>query len=195
MATTARPACELVQHLRRPNPQYLDKVQPDVNIKMRAILVDWLVEVSEEYRLCADTLYTTINFLDRFMSLHVVQRNQLQLVGVSCMWLAAKYEEIFPPNVGDFCYITDNTYTKEQMIQMEELILKTLSYELTVPTTKTFLRRLLQVGPERVAMTAVQSCSQASHPLPSSLLPANQPFLSTCRCATRMSTYTSYPTT
>eukprot|EP00195_Chlamydomonas_chlamydogama_P010582 CAMPEP_0202902368 /NCGR_PEP_ID=MMETSP1392-20130828/16812_1 /ASSEMBLY_ACC=CAM_ASM_000868 /TAXON_ID=225041 /ORGANISM="Chlamydomonas chlamydogama, Strain SAG 11-48b" /LENGTH=373 /DNA_ID=CAMNT_0049589121 /DNA_START=264 /DNA_END=1385 /DNA_ORIENTATION=+ len=131
--------------LRRPNPNYLEQYQPDVNSKMRAILVDWLVEVAEEYKLCADTLYLTVNYIDRFLSTHIVQRSQLQLVGVACMWLAAKYEEIYPPNVADFCYITDNTYTKEQMIQMEELILKKLGYELTVPTAKMFLRRMLQV--------------------------------------------------
>ncbi len=105
------------QLVRRPNSKYLEEVQPDVNPKMRAILVDWLVEVSEEYKLCADTLYQTVNYIDRFLSLHVVQRNQLQLVGVGCMWVAAKYEEIYPPNVADFCYITDNTYTREQVRQ------------------------------------------------------------------------------
>jgi cyclin A len=75
----------------------------------------------------------------------VAQRSQLQLIGVTCMWIAAKYEEIYPPNVSDFCYITDNTYTRQQMIAMEELVLKTLSYELCIPTPKIFLRRLLQV--------------------------------------------------
>ena len=55
-------------------------------------------------------------------------------------------QEIYPPNVADFCYITDNTYQRQQMIHMEEVVLKKLGYELTVPTAKTFLRRLLQVG-------------------------------------------------
>ena len=59
---------------------------------MRAILVDWLVEVSEEYKLCADTLYQAVNYIDRFLSLQTAQRSQLQLIGVSCMWIAAKYE-------------------------------------------------------------------------------------------------------
>lgn len=117
-----------------------------MNAKMRAILVDWLVEVAEEYKLCADTLYLSVNYIDRFLSIHPVQRSNLQLVGISCMWIASKYEEIYPPNVNDFCYITDNTYSKEQMVNMEELVLKKLKYELTVPTSKTFLRRLLQVG-------------------------------------------------
>ncbi|KAF5838234.1 A-type cyclin [Dunaliella salina] len=131
--------------IRRPNALYPEAFQTDVNAKMRAILVDWLVEVAEEYKLCADTLYLSVNYIDRFLSIHPVQRSNLQLVGIACMWIASKFEEIYPPNVNDFCYITDNTYTKEQMVDMEELVLKKLKYELTVPTSKTFLRRLLQV--------------------------------------------------
>ncbi|KAG1672700.1 hypothetical protein FOA52_005177 [Chlamydomonas sp. UWO 241] len=130
---------------KRASSRYLENVQMDINAKMRAILVDWLVEVSEEYKLCADTTYQAVNYLDRYLSLEVVKRSQLQLVGVSCMWLAAKFEEIYPPNVADFCYITDNTYSKAQLIHMEEVVLKKLRYELTVPTAKTFLRRLLQI--------------------------------------------------
>lgn len=144
-----------MQVAKQPSAKYLEQLQPDVNAKMRAILVDWLVEVSEEYKLCADTLYQAINYIDRYLSAQVAQRNQLQLIGVTCMWLAAKYEEIYPPNVADFCYITDNTYAKEQLIQMEEVVLKRLNYELTVPTAKTFLRRLLQVG----AVTSAGLCS------------------------------------
>lgn len=141
-----------------------------MNSKMRAILVDWLVEVAEEYKLCADTLYLTVNYIDRFLSKHVVSRSQLQLVGVACMWVAAKYEEIYPPNVTDFCYITDSTYSKEQMVGMEELVLKKLNYELAVPTAKTFLRRLLQVGQAQAATSpcppAVQGNTRAPLFLP-----------------------------
>lgn len=130
---------------KRPRINYMEKVQTEVNAKMRAILVDWLVEVSEEYKLGADTLYQAVNYLDRFLSLYATRRSQLQLIGVTCLWISAKYEEIYPPNLSDFCFITDNTYSKEQLLQMEELILKKLNWQLTVPTTKAFLRRLLQV--------------------------------------------------
>ncbi|GFR40494.1 hypothetical protein Agub_g1062 [Astrephomene gubernaculifera] len=143
-------ACSIFEYLReaellrRPNPDYIS-TQPEINSKMRTILVDWLVEVSEEYRMVPDTLYYAVNFLDRVLSVQRVARSQLQLVGITCMWIAAKYEEIYPPNVSEFSYITDNTYSREQLVAMEEDILKKLKYELTVPTAKTFLRRLLQV--------------------------------------------------
>ncbi|PNW85728.1 hypothetical protein CHLRE_03g207900v5 [Chlamydomonas reinhardtii] len=130
--------------MRRAIPDYLDS-QPEINSKMRSILVDWLVEVSEEYRMVPDTLYYAVNFLDRVLTLQRVSRSQLQLVGITCMWIAAKYEEIYPPNVSEFSYITDNTYSREQLVAMEEEVLRQLKYELTVPTAKTFLRRLLQV--------------------------------------------------
>ncbi|KAG1652769.1 hypothetical protein FOA52_009370, partial [Chlamydomonas sp. UWO 241] len=133
------------ERTKRPSASYLERVQIDVNAKMRAILVDWLVEVAEEYTLCADTLYQAVTYIDRYLSTAVTKRSQLQLVGVTCMWLASKYEEIYPPTVSDFCFITDNTYTRDQLIGMEEVVLKELKYELTAPTTKTFLRRLLQV--------------------------------------------------
>lgn len=133
------------ERTRRPSANYLKGVQKELNHSMRAILVDWLIEVGEEFRLCADTLFLAVNYIDRFLSVHKVTRSQLQLVGVTCIWIAAKYEEIYPPNVKEFVYITDNTYNKEELLNMEELILSTLSWELTVPTSKTFLRRLLQV--------------------------------------------------
>lgn len=69
---------------------YMEKVQNDVTPTMRMILVDWLVEVADEYKLVSDTLYLTVTFIDRFLSSHVLARNSLQLLGVSCM-LAASY--------------------------------------------------------------------------------------------------------
>ena len=77
---------------------------------MRGILIDWLVEVAEEYRLEAETLYLAVNYIDRFLSHVPVNRSKLQLVGVTCMLVAAKYEEIHPPAVAEFVYISDNTY-------------------------------------------------------------------------------------
>ncbi|KAF3794286.1 putative cyclin-A3-1 [Nymphaea thermarum] len=99
---------------RRPSSNYMESVQNDITANMRSILVDWLVEVAEEYKLVADTLYLTISYVDRFLSANALNRQKLQLLGVSCMLIASKYEEISPPHVEDFCYITDNTYTKEE---------------------------------------------------------------------------------
>nr|GMD88964.1 putative cyclin-A3-1 [Ipomoea batatas] len=136
------------QEKRRPLRDYLEKVQKDISANMRGILVDWLVEVAEEYKLLSDTLYLTIDYIDRFLSKKPLSRQKLQLLGVSSMLIASKYEEISPPHVEDFCYITDNTYTKQEVVKMEEDVLNALKFELGNPTIKTFLRRFTQIAQE-----------------------------------------------
>ncbi|XP_076917165.1 G2/mitotic-specific cyclin C13-1-like [Bidens hawaiensis] len=132
---------------RRPMADYIEKVQKDVTVNMRSVLIDWLVEVAEEYKLLPDTLYLTISYIDRFLSSNVLNRQRLQLLGVSSMLIASKYEEISPPHTEDFCYITDNTYTKQEVVKMEADVLKTLKFEMGNPTVRTFLR-WFQIGQE-----------------------------------------------
>ncbi|KAL6504336.1 putative cyclin-A3-1 [Orobanche gracilis] len=131
---------------RRPLPDYLEKIQKDVNANMRGVLVDWLVEVAEEYKLLSDTLYLAVSYVDRFLSMNAINRQRLQLLGVSSMLIASKYEEITPPHVEDFCYITDNTYRKEEVVIMEADVLKSLKFEMGNPTVKTFLRRITRIA-------------------------------------------------
>ncbi|KAI4316649.1 hypothetical protein L6164_024609 [Bauhinia variegata] len=132
---------------RRPMHGYLEKIQKDVSANMRGILIDWLVEVAEEYKLLSDTLYLSVSYIDRFLSTNPVSRQKLQLLGVSSMLIASKYEEISPPHVEEFCYITDNTYTKAEMVQMEADVLNSLNFEMGNPTVKTFLRRFAEFAP------------------------------------------------
>ncbi|XP_022920154.1 G2/mitotic-specific cyclin-A [Onthophagus taurus] len=126
------------EKLNRPKPGYMVK-QPDITHNMRAILVDWLVEVAEEYKLHTETLYLSVSYIDRFLSYMSVVRAKLQLVGTAAMFIAAKYEEIYPPDVGEFVYITDDTYNKRQVTRMEMLILRILDFELSIPTPYTFI--------------------------------------------------------
>eukprot|EP00049_Salpingoeca_infusionum_P003614 m.68439 g.68439 ORF g.68439 m.68439 type:complete len:638 (-) comp12198_c0_seq1:462-2375(-) len=134
----------------RPMVEYMRK-QKDINHSMRSILVDWLVEVAEEYRLHTQTLYITVGFIDRFLSQMGVQRSKLQLVGVTCMLLAAKYEEIYPPTVEEFVFITDHTYNREQVLKMEHVILKVLRFDMGACTALTFVERLLEFVPRTEA--------------------------------------------
>lgn len=120
--------------------------QTDINEKMRAILLDWLVEVHLKFRLMPETLYLTVNLIDRFLERKMVVRQKLQLVGVTAMLLASKYEEIYAPEVRDFVYITDKAYTREQILQMESSMLNTLEFRITVPTAYVFLNRCLKVA-------------------------------------------------
>ncbi|XP_047323314.1 putative cyclin-A3-1 [Impatiens glandulifera] len=133
---------------RRPLQDYIEKVQKDVTANMRGVLVDWLVEVAEEYKLQSDTLYLSISYIDKFLSTNPINKKRLQLLGVSSMLIASKFEEIKPPTVDDFCYITDYTYRKEDVVKMEADILKSLKFEVSSPTILTFLRRFARISEE-----------------------------------------------
>jgi len=142
---------DIMQHLfeseskRLASPNYMLR-QTDINVKMREILVDWLVEVHLKFKLQAETLYVTVNLIDRFLERRAVSRTKLQLVGCTAMLIAAKYEEIYAPEVRDFVYISDQAYTKDQILAMESIMLNTLGFYITVPTALRFGERLCKVG-------------------------------------------------
>ena len=129
----------------QPKNNYMVK-QPDITHTMRGILVDWLVEVSKEFWLKTETLYLAVSYIDSFLSMMSVQRAKLQLVGTAALFIASKYEEIFPPPVSAFVYITDNTYNKQQVLQMERNMLKVLEFEMSVPTSHLFVSKLSQMA-------------------------------------------------
>ena len=93
-------------------------------------------------------LYTTVAILDRFLQTEVqnIPRNKLQLVGVTAMLVASKYEEIYPPEVNDFVYITDCVFTQDDIIKMELRMLTVLKFQLGRPLPLHFLRRYSKAG-------------------------------------------------
>eukprot|EP00930_Biecheleria_cincta_P002206 TRINITY_DN103226_c0_g1_i1.p1 TRINITY_DN103226_c0_g1~~TRINITY_DN103226_c0_g1_i1.p1 ORF type:complete len:406 (-),score=63.31 TRINITY_DN103226_c0_g1_i1:121-1338(-) len=122
----------------QPRPDSID-AQTDVNSRMRGILVDWLVQVHMKYKLKPETLFMSVNLVDRFLEHAMVSRKQLQLVGVTAMLISAKFEEIYPPEIRDFVYITDNAYTKQEIQRMEVRMLSVLNFELCCPTVAHYL--------------------------------------------------------
>lgn len=149
--STGEYASDIFSYLREaevrfhPNPQYMKK-QPDITDAMRCILIDWLVEVAEEFKLDQQTLYMSISIVDRFLSNMSILRSKLQLLGATAMYIASKFEEILPPELADFTYITDDTYTKSQIVRMERLVLKILDFNLAAPTAHTFVLRYLKAS-------------------------------------------------
>ncbi|XP_043314532.1 G2/mitotic-specific cyclin-B1-like [Cervus canadensis] len=125
-------------------PKYL--MGREVTGNMRAILIDWLVQVQTKFRLLQETMYMTVSITDRFMQDNCVPKKMLQLVGVTAMFVASKYEEMYPPEIGDFAFVTDNTYTKFQIRQMEMKILRALNFSLGRPLPLHFLRRASKIG-------------------------------------------------
>ncbi|KAL3866550.1 hypothetical protein ACJMK2_043841 [Sinanodonta woodiana] len=125
-------------------PNYLEG--QEITGKMRAILIDWLCQVHHRFRLLQETLFLTVTIIDRFLQIQPVVRNKLQLVGVTSMLIASKYEEMYAPEVADFVYITDNAYTKKDIQAMECTILRTLDFRLGKPLCLHFLRRNSKAG-------------------------------------------------
>lgn len=119
-----------------------------INDKMRAVLVDWLVEVQLQFKLLQETLFSTISIVDRFLAVEglTITRSKLQLVGVAAMFLASKVEEVYAPACSDFVYITDHAYTEDAIKQMEMKILQTLKFNLFEPLSLHFLRRYSKAG-------------------------------------------------
>ncbi|CAB9508046.1 B-type cyclin [Seminavis robusta] len=134
-------------------PMYMEENQPHINEKMRSILVDWLVEVHMKFKLSPETLYLTINLIDRYLERREVVRSNLQLLGVTCLMIASKYEEIWPPAVQELVYICDNAYTRPQIIKMETQVLRVLQYQITQPSAQTFLVRYLKAAHADKEMT------------------------------------------
>ena len=115
------------------DPKYMSN-QSDINHRMRAILIDWLIDVHLKYKLVPQTMYIAVNLIDRYLEKNDTNRAKLQLVGVTAMFIACKYEEIYPPDLKDFVYITDGAYVKSDVLNMEYKMLKYLEFNITFPT-------------------------------------------------------------
>nr|XP_009681424.1 PREDICTED: G2/mitotic-specific cyclin-B3 [Struthio camelus australis] len=121
-------------------PNYMEK-QPDISGDMRAILVDWMVEVQENFELNHETLYLAVKLVDHYLVEVVSMRDKLQLIGSTAILIASKFEERCPPCVDDFLYICDDAYKREELIAMEMSILRTLKFDINIPIPYRFLRR------------------------------------------------------
>jgi len=127
-------------------PDYMES-QAELNAKMRGILVDWLVEVHSKYRMRPETLFLTVNIVDRYLSRAPVARRRLQLVGVVALLIASKFEEIDPPTADSLAYITDNSYSENDIFETECAVLRTLDFQIHVPTAATFLQSIEGASP------------------------------------------------
>ncbi|AES95280.1 G2/mitotic-specific cyclin-1 [Medicago truncatula] len=127
------------------SPNYMAQ-QFDINERMRAILVDWLIEVHDKFDLMHETLFLTVNLIDRFLEKQSVVRKKLQLVGLVAMLLACKYEEVSVPVVGDLILISDRAYTRKEVLEMEKVMVNALKFNISVPTAYVFMRRFLKAA-------------------------------------------------
>lgn len=145
-------------------PNFL-RLQPSVTPEMRSILVNWLMQVHSRFQLLPETLFLTVSLVDRFLQEQSVSRSKLQLVGVSALFTAGKYEEMMAPTLGDVVYVTDGAYQGREVMRMEQQILRALDWSLGRPLPLHFLRRN-----SKAAQADVQEHSVAKYALELSLL-------------------------
>ena len=118
------------------------KEQKEINQQMRSILIDWLIDVHYKFGFTDETLFMTVSIIDRYLSVNQISRLKFQLLGITALLIACKHEEIDLPKIGDFTYITDNAYVKDEVIQMENDVLKVLNFSLLYPSPIKFYEYL-----------------------------------------------------
>jgi G2/mitotic-specific cyclin 2 len=113
-----------------PSADYMER-QNEVTWDMRQTLVDWLLQVHFRYHMLPETLWIAVNIVDRFLTKRIVSLVKLQLVGVTAMFIAAKYEEILAPAVDEFVAMTENGYSREEILKGERIVLQTLDFRIS----------------------------------------------------------------
>ncbi|SCV69562.1 BQ2448_2582 [Microbotryum intermedium] len=116
--------------------------QNEITWKMRGILIDWLIEIHTKFRLLPETIFLATNIIDRFLSTRVVSLVKFQLVGVTALFIAAKYEEVVCPSVANFLYMTDGGYGDDEILKAERYVLSIIEFNLSYPNPINFLRRI-----------------------------------------------------
>ncbi|XP_074597616.1 uncharacterized protein LOC141852494 [Brevipalpus obovatus] len=132
-----------MQERVRVDPNYMSKHEEVLSKARRAVLVDWMIDVVEEYRMTSETLFLAVNIVDRFLNVDTVTLDTFQTLGCTALFISSKYEEIYPPEIQEFVYITDNASTKEDILNTERKILNTLDFVISGPTVHYFLRKYL----------------------------------------------------
>jgi len=125
------------------DPNYLQACG-DITSRMRATLVDWVVDVHLGFNLLPQTLFKTAAILDKYLAQVPTSFRKLQLVGTAALFIACKYEEIYPPSTRSFQELVSKQYYLEDIVDMEGKILKALDFDLTFPTAATHLQRLIE---------------------------------------------------
>ena len=106
--------------------------QPDVTVDMRSIVVDWLVDVHRKFKMKTETLFVAVRLMDRYLEINQIRKEIYQLVATACLFIASKYEDIYPPSLNDFVYICADTYSRSDIIDIEGMILVDLDFNLVM---------------------------------------------------------------
>ncbi|KAK9110005.1 hypothetical protein Sjap_018065 [Stephania japonica] len=122
------------------------ETQTDITPDMRGILVNWLIEVHFKYELMPETLFLMVALFDRFLSVVKIAKSEIQLVGLTALLLASKYEDFWHPRIKELISVSAGSYTSAHMLGMEKLILEKLMFRLNIPTPYVFMLRFLKAA-------------------------------------------------
>ncbi|GLT91484.1 hypothetical protein SLE2022_093690 [Rubroshorea leprosula] len=172
---------------QNPPPGYYMSIQTDIAPHMRGVLINWLIEVHFKFDLMQETLYLMVTLLDQYLSQVQIKRNEMQLVGLTALLLASKYEDFWHPRIKELISISAEAYTGDQMLGMEKLILKKLRFRLNSPTPYVFMLRFLKAAQsdtklEHLAFFLIELCLVEYEALKfkSSLLCASAIYVARC---------------
>jgi len=121
-----------------PKFNHIVNKQLEISFETRAILLNWLIEVQIHFKCSNESLFLCFSIIDAYLSSKEINKQKLQLMGITAFSIACKYEEIYPPLLNDLVKITDNTFTAFEILQMESEILILLQFQLTFPTCFSF---------------------------------------------------------
>ena len=134
----------LLSELQTNKPHYRNFLsnQPELTMKIRNTLIDWLISIHSALELLPETLYLTLIILDRYIEHVRISKSNFQLIGCVCMFIAAKNEEIYPPSVIDFIYFMQNAFTYKEFVDMEINVLNAVDFDLLCTYPHVILQRL-----------------------------------------------------
>lgn len=127
------------EQVNTPNYNNIFLIQKSINNNTRSILIDWLIHIHYKMELHPETLYLSINIIDLYTEKQRFDLVNYQLIGITSLFIASKYEEIYSPELNDFVYVVRKIYTKEDIIHMEYLICKELKFDFMFNSSFRFL--------------------------------------------------------
>lgn len=119
------------------NSNYMT-LQKSINDKMRAILVDWLIDVHFRFDMKKKTLFNCIYIIDAFLSKNLIDRKYLQLLGMAALLISCKETEIMYPSLNSFLALSDFSYSLQELTNMERFVIKILDFDILAPTAEEF---------------------------------------------------------
>ena len=122
-------------------------MQTEIKDTSRAFLIEWVIDVHRKFRLQPETLYVCVHIIDQYMSRKLIHKSQLHLLGVTTILIAAKYEEIYPPKLGEFLQVSENKFSEQAVLKMEKEVLQALEFRITIPSALRFLQRYKRLSP------------------------------------------------